>query len=444
MSSAYVKVAKFLGPHLLSMMRDAVKRWNNEIPISAASAYEMDVAIIRSKLVHLDSYDTEVYGVNLEKMVDQLLDKPYKIENLDALYHALKVRLEGDFAKSSASYVRGLVDNNLDLITKSLIDAERSAEFFKSSMKVGVMPGPLNLDVNQQVRMIDDALLALTRIRPDRLLAPCGTLVLRDMHVIYYPDVSHSDLEYMKQILAEMYQIQYFPTMFGYNGVRLIPRSRVIDEKVINSIYGRSFRDATIASLLSIDQDTLPWFVRCDQNISPDAIINKIVGSSVSSLSTVIVDVVMYMTICLKHEGVQDQFLEDYVRFRPWQIVKDTLLFISPTDMYSTVGDEKRSWSRINSDFDKMSSLIELYKVVVSHYGLHIYHSEETSAVVNNQPVRSSSYQYPEPSAPHILDLPDRYVIADAINNFERLGRSDQAMEISKMYGFIDAKNKDL
>jgi hypothetical protein len=442
MTSKIINVARFLGPHLLTMIQDAVKKWNSDIPSTHNLDFLNEIILISSKLEHLDGFSIDkipaVGGKTMSEVIEECKTPPYSIKDLEGLHHAVKSYFEWNFRNTCNDIIKSVCDKNMDRVVDRCVYADKMVRHFQTSFSMGILAGPLNLNVQNEIRIIDDALLALTRIRPSRKVAPSGTLVMRDIHTIFYPDVNERDYQGMLTSFSSVYTIHRYSSIIGYSGVRLVPKQAYIEDRSLNPIYGISLAEMTIMDMMALNyKDTLPWYVLNDENFSPDAILNKILGSSVSSLSTVIVDVMVFMSISLKDStSLTVPEIDSKIRIGPWTAVEDSMLFISPTDLYHSIPNSSRSRQNLGSDFDRMGELIELYKVCVSHFGYHIFTMAETGSINLASKFRTITecHPLPTPSAPSLaLDLPSEETVSRARTYFEELGSIESIEDLEKI-----------
>lgn len=127
-------------------------------------------------------------------------------------------------------------------------------------------------------RLVDDALLALSRVNPMRLISVAGSLFVRDVGDF---SIFLSEVEF-KNLKTSHYSVEEL-SMPGYSYYTFTPKSHMFDSVIAKNIYDTNIEDLTIGGLL-----TKGSVVSYDKNFGVVPMFNKLMGTAVSSLDLVL------------------------------------------------------------------------------------------------------------------------------------------------------------
>jgi CRISPR/Cas system-associated exonuclease Cas4 (RecB family) len=351
------------------MIKDAVNKWNHLVPENRAIEFWGDFDLLKTKLMELPNYD-EFFKEVIEQM--ELADA-HSTQFLE-LGVRTKMYLDKNFIQISRSLIHAIVHRDQDEKHQVFKKIKRLTRQFQISFNMDKVFEDSTSSSKESVRLVEDALLAIDRIMPERKLAPSGTLIIRDLVSVNHMSVTKSDLEKMVVKFKSLYKIRVTTSAFGPTSVCLVPLCHYVSDEVISEIYGLTLCTMTVRDLTKLDTDELEWFVREDPNISITAITSKVIGSAVTSLSTVVCDLVSWMTqvylveMRSRNESPSIEECMEINRVGPWAHVQDTMLFMSPIELYRSLNKSDVPSIRIQEDFKVMRQLLELYQIQVSNY----------------------------------------------------------------------------
>jgi hypothetical protein len=349
------------------MLKDAVAKWNDEVPFNSVEDFWRDYDRITGKLVKLPNYNEATEGV-VEKMRERSPEPEIFVEVMDAT----KKYFDFNFVNIARDLVSAYVSRDQDRIVTTYSKIKESGQTFVCSQKADLLLSGSGADARQEVRLIDDALLALDRIYPNRKIAPSGTLILRDLVTVNHMNVTESDLSIMRLKFKSLYNFRVHSGYMCPTSVCLSPKSSYISEEVIQEIYGITLDNLSVFGLIESERGNSPWFITEDPNISISAILSKITGSSMTSLSTVVSDLVGWVSmVYLSRYQCTPEIALEATRKNPWMTVPDAMLFISPHLLYCCAIESKSTPSRLVEDFKMMTRFMELYRIyMASHAGV--------------------------------------------------------------------------
>jgi hypothetical protein len=374
--SSVIKALKFLGPHLLGMMRDAVEKWNDTVPGDMVPKYIEDMSLIRDKLSHLPNFETEVNGVSLEKSVEGLCSEPYDTGKIVALAAAYTKYLEGLYVQNATDMIVAVCDKDVQALARIYNRGDKLLERFRDSFRMNEVYGLRSGEYKAELRIVDDAISGLSRIMPNRKLSPDGTLILRDLQRVFHPKVSSEELEQMKVRFSSLYEIRVYSSLFTHTSVLLVPRLNFISEDSLKEVYpDMEVSQTTIFELMK--STVSEWWIKEDPNVSPGAILNKVLGSSITSLSTVVTDLMVYLFLVLRtsdtNRNESDADVSKKLMSGPWASVESTQLFVSPIDLYDSLANTDRIRSGIQGDFTLMLDFLSTYRLHISDYNNGVF-----------------------------------------------------------------------
>jgi len=377
-------------------MKSAVEKWNDEVSEANVVKYVEEVTLIAEKLSHLPHYDERVNGVKLSESVAGLTLPPYTTDKIMTLMSDYQKFLEGLYMTNAMELICATCDKDLQRMAKVYTRGDQLLKRFQNSFKLNEsnLKNMRGVEQRSELKIVDDAILGFSRILPDRRVSPTGSLVLRDLQRVYHPKVNAEDLELMKKRFSSMYIIKSYSSVFTYTSVLLIPRMNFISEDSLKEIYdGINVATLTIFELMKLDVPE--WWVKEDPNVSPASILNKILGSSITSISTVITQLMVYLFQVLKsdgtNEGLSDEEINAKLSSGPWTSIESTLLFISPIDLYESFQNSERVRQGVKKDFLLMLNFLEIYRLHRSDYGDEVFRIKTSApARVNSETYRSS------------------------------------------------------
>jgi hypothetical protein len=249
--------------------------------------------------------------------------------------------------------------------------------------------------------LIEDSLLALSRVRPSRILSLSGSLCIRDV-TSYQLICNEAELTEINNISQLYYHIiSRKMNKVGDKGVKhfiveLIPKYRYMNDVISQSLYGRNLDKLSMGDILNWDDD-----YAFDHNFSPLSIYNKLIGSSISSL-----DFVMQLYTLIGGSVYEVDYPGEGVRrFRErfcdkglsdiYNIVSPDLIRENMKENKLTVGVLKDVYNHI---FDEIKMLkLMIFSMGKFHNFVHkLFDGENVSHI--------SFYKYggkPRPSAPN-------------------------------------------
>jgi hypothetical protein len=181
-----------------------------------------------------------------------------------------------------------------------------------------------------------------------------------------------------------------------------------------------------------------------DPNLSPNAIINKILGSSITSLSTVICDLIVYMGLALHNcpdaEGLSPTEIANLVIAGPWYAVDDGRQFMSPCSLYNGASKGNRFREYLTRDFEMMENLLNIYLLHRSDYGDEVF--KMRSCIL-----KTSSPKKALGSPRTILTNPSEGVFVTQMKNFlnefrllsERTKHPENHAVIERIVAYLDS-----
>jgi hypothetical protein len=405
-----ISALKFLGPHLLSILTEAVKRWNDRVPEELEESYRKDLALIESKLTGLPCYE------------DALADTLYAAHAADPdpkvfadILISVVTYLDERFLEIAKLYTRSFVNSDVAYTLRAIEKIHKLCGKFQLSQEVSEMTG-LKLETGKkEVQIVDDALLALARSYPTRMIAASGTLIIRDLVAVNHMSVPEREISDMKVKFDSLYHMRIEAGYFRSSSVRLIPKYNFVPEEAMLSIYGVSFKDLSFHDLAKLINSEQPWYIREDPNISVDAIMGKIIGSCITSLSTVIADAIVWFSQIMVSDGnsAKDSML--HVRTKPWTQMEDMMQFSSPIVAYHHLISKGVSSHRCEHDFDTVYKMLSLYRIYLqSHSQLKFSHPEPVT-------ITSDGSIYPK-MTPSIYKAPNNFYDPEYMMSEEMAG----------------------
>lgn len=344
-----IKTMKFLGPHLLNMLQDAVGKWNHEIPDEMIDEANNQYKLLISK-VPFDYNAVDLRSVDIKP--DDFLD----------LFLQARDWIKRKYESVIRECVRALV-------------FEKEIEPFELMKHQLAFSAWLSMGGNfKGDKIVEDAILCVQRMNPNRLIAPSGTLILRDLVPVFHVNPSDRMLAEMFSKLGKMYEFRnhtkFIPGFMRLSGGRapdievleLKPLNMHLGIDVLEDAYGVTLKKLSNWDLMTLDCD-INW-LKEDPNLSQNGIMNKILGSSITSLSTVISDMLVWM--CLQFDEIKDLDARlSVVRSGMWDSVDDIVDFVVPERLYGGANRMQRGKRLLTRDFEKLEMLLDLYQLAM-------------------------------------------------------------------------------
>jgi hypothetical protein len=399
-----VKILKFLGPHLLKMVEDAVTKWNPDIPEGMMRQFALDIDMLRHKFRAVET--------NHEFMIDAV-DKLKTAKDVNDLMHIRDCVLEFSetiYLEALVKSVRSLVKGDWTGLYEAETELAKYVKNFPNSFKISREDLPAT---RAGSKIIDDAILALSRIMPKRKLAESGTLVLRDVLPVVHHGVSSDDILEITKHLSGLYNISIHGGVMTHKTAVLKPKVDYVDITELSEIYKKDLTGVTVYELMMLEPPSV-WIAE-DTNISPKSILNKLLGAAVTSLSTTVTDLFIFLSMILEKSRVPIEELIMEVRTGPWSAIEDGMVFSVPTLLYEVVRESCSGPDAIEEDFNLMLEFLMFMKLHRDQFDDSVFQKIDDNALrgfrVNKKPRRNLSDKLKEkntePSAPDLSDVVD-------------------------------------
>jgi hypothetical protein len=329
------------------MLKDAVSRWNDDIPLDMAEQAKKELKLLCGKLSKLP-------GLNASQIMLTDLANLHITTVKPEHFHILYVKFK-DWLKERAEL---MITEEVKAILEHETIVQRSYSLldgFQLSYSIHERSRPFGDPI------VRDAQLALARMFPERLIAPSGALMLRDVRKVIHANPNQDRVNSMYMVLKDFYHFKRHEGIASHFLLECTPRSHCIDADIIRKIYSQDLSKFSVWDLMRSDAVKRFTWLESDENLSPKNILDKILGASVTSLSTVLSNIVSWLTFF--------QFEEDHIksmlaaRSGGMVIVEDIMHFNDPFTLFTRVGDRPNAKHLLCKDFKRLHHLIDLYNV---------------------------------------------------------------------------------
>ncbi|DAZ90712.1 TPA_asm: protein 5 [Didymochlaena virus 1] len=353
----------FVGPHLISMVQDAINRWNPEIPLQSVGDYRVSLEEISEKMSPL--------GIRVSP---KMLSGPPSINHLESLHQSIV----GKYDELVVNTLQSLMSNEFLGNTKTYPEGDfklhQIREKFKSSIKC-CMDTTLQFGSHlQSVRLIDDAITALTRMSHNKRMAESGFLVLRDWTsflVLYSDEVvmgtpmgPNTEPAWVSDVYHIMNRAHH-PKKQKCT-VSYVPKLHILTEDIFRRIYNRELSSVTMYDILClIPPIEHNWLLMHDNNLNPAALVDKVVGSSMTSLSIIVIELITWCSYMLVQAAPNMTIpgAANSVRFNSWLAVPDLMTYSCPWLLHKTMSQNPPSQGAFERDTTRILTLLHAYRV---------------------------------------------------------------------------------
>lgn len=295
-----IKLGFNIAPHLVNITKAILTQYNASIVDKACNDHVKACSTAFAAKCKSICRDL---GEDIEPETQTYLSKVRDgtIVNVDKLSKAMRRDVE---VVLQTVYQRTLKGLSAEVFSGEVMDMnavmmiEGLKSYISPSINIGgVTSGelcypPVSVVERSFLRLLDDAFLAMSRMRPGRVLAPSGSLVLQGV-TQFTTVIPKGVLDAVQDRYETFYHIASYRLGTGGRGskspqiVTFIPRMQHLSDREFSAVTGfaqNSLPTMTVYDLLSRQSSALPG----DPNFSGCRILDKVLGSSQTSLSLVL------------------------------------------------------------------------------------------------------------------------------------------------------------
>ncbi|CAH2618938.1 hypothetical protein 5 [Tree fern varicosa-like virus] len=353
----------FVGPHLISMVQDAINRWNPDVPDSAYPEFRQ----------FLEEYSEKIKTLGVRINPKVLKGQP-SVKILEGVYSAVKNEYTDLVNHSLMSLVENDMVGSVSQYPNNDFKLHKIRETFSVSLSCCLGTSLSFGSHLQSVRLIDDAIMAMTRMSHSKKLAEIGFMVLRDWasFTVLYSDDVVMGTEFGPNVeppwVAEVYHVMnrsHHPKKKKCL-VSYIPKLHLLTDETFTKVYKSSLCNVTMYDILCLRPPIEHnWFLIHDNNLNPAALVDKVVGTSMTSLSIIINELVVWCSYML-HKSNAARTIEEAtekVRYGSWQAVPDIMIYSSPWLLHKSMSKNQPPRAAFERDTKRLMVLLNAYRV---------------------------------------------------------------------------------
>jgi hypothetical protein len=357
---------KFLAPHILNIIKDAVDQFNPGVSSDMVDLYDKVIDNIGHKLKVLPEFDQ----VMDDKKIDSICRATRSADSILKFGDAANTYFQHHYNDILLGYLYGVCSNSDGLKMRVMNKLSGMMSQFETSKAMnGILP--ILEPMNRKVLLIEDALLALARIHPRRQLSSFENLVVQDLEIHTVYNLSEIEADNRAQLLSGFYKVDHYSSRMSISVTVFTPCTEIISGSLLSEIYGMNLLESPVLSVMKARPLSEYDFISEDPNLSVDRLIGKVLGASITSLSTVCFDLFSFMAENLARSGyikgnpdeIKKKSIE-LVMKGPWRAIDDATVFMSPVDLYRRA-DEGQSL-RLSEDFATLTDFLQVYRFCVA------------------------------------------------------------------------------
>jgi hypothetical protein len=357
---SFLAALKFIAPHVLNILSDLIAKWNHTVPTGQGKIFWQDFDLIVSKVSKLPlSHKFEKLIIDLQTMEpdSNLLVKIMKA--FDEEWNEL-------CKKETELCLLEFIQDKKFHLNHSERKIHKALNHFRDAHAAHLIY-PRMIEVKKPgVKLIDDALLCLERMRPTRLIAKSGMLYCLSLNNVVFNSCHFTENSH--HLPASFYQVyklgKDFTTCNNYGSGKTLsvtPNSEFITEEYFKDYYGKNLRETSMFDLCNFKEYNSEHLLSYDLNMRPNKIVYKLLGTSIASLDIVLGKVIYWIiSVYRKHDSkLSISALKEKITKDPFKYVGCYFLFSRPDILFKRT--IYADW-RLEEDFDKLKMLIELYR----------------------------------------------------------------------------------
>jgi hypothetical protein len=337
------------------MVQDAVFRWNHVVPEELKPRFWDDFSLLETKLFIVARYSPD--------LTEYLKRAKYHEASPEIFMKLLNMVHEALYKMQSAlinNHIVAMIDEVED--EDSLAISNEVSRTFSLSMQAQELFCSPQHSQSAELKLIDDALLCLARMSPDRRVAEIGTISVQNFKETFW--VGEEEDEYVQKVSC-FYNIDVIKSKKAKSLFILRPKMSVITRDVFINLFSEDIFDLTMHSLFRVvtDENSHGDLLR-DTNLGGWSLLDKIAGSSITSLATISAHVASWMLAIYseKKKLVLTESNMAEILSKPFYFVESPLSFAHLESVYKTLRNKCEVPNRAAKDFKTMYKLIQLYR----------------------------------------------------------------------------------
>lgn len=364
-----IDILVFLAPHILSILSDLVAKWNHDVPDEMMKTFWCDFDLVKTKFDSLPmSMSFEEKIKSLEKRVP---DSSFFVEIMQSFSLEWNLLCEREVDKCVV-----LLSNDLSFnIDSYKSEFTKTMKKFQSSWRAHLMMPRFIEQTKPGISIIDDALLCVERMMPNRLIAKSGMLSTQTL-LPFWIHYQSGDTMSVPRTFFEIYNVEHgfgfksFETsvILNYGHWFTVPRIDFITKEYFKSVFHKDLNSVTMFELANLECDLTHRGVFYDPNIKPGQIFQKILGSSITSLELVICKMSVWLIQSYRrtYPGFSILKAREKTHEGPFYYVEKLEDFMQPYRLYQMSKRHSVNTNKLELDFKKLNVLMTLFRSEIS------------------------------------------------------------------------------
>lgn len=359
----------FLAPHLLSILSDLVAKWNHDVPESMMKLFWQDFDLVKTKFATLPM--SASFREKIKDLEKEIPDSSFFVQIMETFSSEWNVLCAKE-VDNCISLLSNDLGFSLDTYKTSLT---RSMKGFESSWKAHLLMPRFVEQSRPGLSIIDDAMLCVERMLPNRFIASSGMLSTQTLLPFWLHYQSGHTMSVPRSFF-DIYNVEYgfgyksFPTcvVMNYGHWFVTPKIDFITKDYFTDVFHKELDVVTMYELANLECDLTYRGVFYDINMKPSQIFQKILGSSITSLEMVISKMSSWLVSSYIRSNPGTTTLDAYEKTHsgPFYYVDKLEDFMQPYRLYQLSKQHEVNTKRLELDFRKLNTLISLYRSEVS------------------------------------------------------------------------------